>query len=154
MTRNWWRKCFRWVQLPKSRVDIQAWVLLLPDHHLRPLLYARHCLMGEYHQHRLTPLFSPSPPSSISVASYISNYIATWEDIGLVKICIAIDPAVLSYLHHRHLHSYSSSPSLRVFIISSITFINLINLIIIVKIFTGLEQASLTLRKTLLQLWM
>ena len=37
----------RWIQLLKSRVDIQERIFLLPDYHLCSLLHARHCLLGQ-----------------------------------------------------------------------------------------------------------
>ena len=38
---------FRWIQLLEGGADLQAGVLLLLDHHLRPLLHARHRLVGQ-----------------------------------------------------------------------------------------------------------
>ena len=37
---------FRWIQLSKGGVDLQAWVFLLPYHYLRSLLYACHRFVG------------------------------------------------------------------------------------------------------------
>ena len=37
---------YRRVQLPEGGADLQEGVLLLPHHHLRALLHARHRLLG------------------------------------------------------------------------------------------------------------
>ncbi len=54
----------RRVQLPEGGADLQARVLLLPDHHLRALLHAGHRILGlllagpERHSCQVRPLLS------------------------------------------------------------------------------------------------